>query len=664
MHILFLVWLLIPILVSAQPSRAQDYWQDVTATRPDGPTPVGERFYRLRDDTLLQALARAPLEDAGIKPVTITLPTPGGQRRHFDVFEAPVMAPELRARYPTVRSYRGYSVDTPVRAVHLSLTGRGLHAQILGPDRAVYLNPAADNDPSRYRAFDRRAAEPPDTPFVCHFEDAVHGRGVHLQPRRVLPAPRIREGTTLRTYRTAIAATGEYTAFHGGTIESALEAIAIALVRVNGIYERDFAVRLQLVADNDRIIFTDPGTDPYSNSDGSAMLDQNQITVDDIIGPANYDLGHVFSTGGGGVASLWGPCDSDGFKARGVTGLPAPIGDVFYVDYVAHEMGHQFGALHTFNGTAGFCSGNRSGTSAYEPGSGSTIMAYAGICDSDNLQINSDPYFHVISLEQITDYINGRNNPFDLSGDICPVKTPTGNSPPEVDAGPDSDPAHVLPVSTPFMLTASASDVDDFTLSHAWEEFDLGPAGSPNSPSGNAPILRSFPPTDSATRVFPRRSDLLANTTSFGELLPNYARDLNFRVTVRDGRGGITTDLLRMRVDDGAGPFRVTSPNTAVDWPGDSLQTVTWEVANTQAAPVNCTGVDVLFSGDGGLSFQPLTGADNTGSTTVRVPNVSTTQARIQVRCNNNVFFDISDADSTVTAVALPIILEDDFESE
>jgi hypothetical protein len=417
--------------------------------------------------------------------------------------------------------------------------------------------------------------------------------------------------------------------------------------RVNGIYERDLAIRMELVANNDLIIYTKQGTDPYTNNNGGLMLSQNQETLDEIIGDANYDIGHVFSTGGGGVAYLGVTCIS-GFKAGGVTGLSSPTGDPFYVDYVAHEFGHQWGANHSFNGNEGSCSGgNRNGSTAYEPGSASTIMGYAGICGSQNLQSNSDPYFHTISYQEIVNFTQSG------AGHSCAVTSGTGNLAPAVEAGP----AFTIPAATPFTLCGSATDPDGDALTYAWEQFDLGPAGHPNAPSGDAPLFRSFNPIDDPCRSFPRLPDVLAGTQTLGEILPTSARNLNFRLTARDNRsggGGVDFDTTSLSVVDTAGPFQVTSPDGTTVWTGTELQTVTWDAAGTNLAPVSCSQVDILFSADGGNSFPYLLlgGTPNDGSQLVTAPNLSTDQARVLVRCSDNIFFHISQADFAVQETA------------
>jgi hypothetical protein len=654
----FLAASALPVLAGstlpAQPAAA--LWRDVDERTF---TPAGERWiipqqYRvveLNVDALQAVLAAAPLEGtpaATESAVVLALPLPEGGYGRFRIVQSPVMAPGLAAKFPEISTYAGQGLDDPTATTRLDWTPAGFHAIIFGLNGTVYIDPFSRNDVTPYISYYARDFVPgPDKRFVETLPFDADSEAMQAELAELIASGALAPtGSELRTYRLAMAATGEYTIFHGGTVAAGMAAIVTTVNRVTGIYERDVAVRMVLVANNDLIVYTNPNTDPYTNNNGVTMLSQNQSNLDAVIGSANYDIGHVLSTGGGGVASLGVVCRA-GVKARGVTGSSQPVGDPFDVDYVAHEIGHQFGANHTFNGNAGACSGsNRNGPTAYEPGSGSTIMAYAGICGAQNLQLNSDDYFHGVNLDEIVAYSTVG------SGNGCPVVTPTRNQPPVVDAGLGG---FTIPSQTPFILTGSASDPNGDALTYNWEEFDLGPAGAPNNPL-SPPFFRSWPSVASPARTFPRLPDLVNNSTVIGEVLPNVTRALNFRLTVRDNRlggGGVNSANLSFNVTTAAGPFQVTAPNTAVTWAGNSQQLVTWNVAGTAAAPVSCAKVDISLSADGGFTY-PITLAaetDNDGAQTVVVPNIATTSARVRVACSSNIFFDISNVNFTITAV-------------
>lgn len=649
-------WSVLALVVSAAASNAfaDEFWTFVNEMPADH---VGEAWVRptrgqallLDFDALEAHLKAAPaesLQGAVDSEFVIELPTPDGGMQRFALVYSPVMAPELAAEFPAIRTYLGQGIDDPAATLRADTTPAGFHAQVLGPGDSWYIDPYTRGDNVAYTSHYKRDLTPPGDFSCTVFEpDGLHDLPPELKGLRS-------SGGTRREYRLAVAATGEYTAFQGGTVTAGQAAIVTAINRVTGVYEIECAIRLILVANNSLLVYTNSASDPYTNSNGGTMLGQNVSNINAVIGSANYDIGHVFSTGGGGVAYLGVVCTSS--KAGGVTGLGAPTGDAFYIDYVAHEMGHQFGANHSFNGVASSCSGNRASSAAYEPGSASTIMGYAGICGVDDLQAHSDAYFVHKSYDEILAYVG--------AGSSCEASITTGNTVPTVNAGPD----YTIPKQTPFTLTASGSDPDGDTLTYCWEQRDLGVSqdavGSIFADNGDSPFLRSWLPTSDPTRTIPKPANLRANTFPKGEQLPNLSTSVNFRVTVRDnraGNGGVNTDDMKLTIATGAGPFLVTSPNTsATVHPGP--YTVTWDVANTTASPVNCASVSILLSTDGGVTFPTALSAltANDGSEVVVIPNVATSQGRIMVASVGNIFFDISNANFTIAACDDPVLTQ------
>lgn len=624
--------------------------------------PTRYRTVRLNGQALQQLLQTVPLERsvaAQSTPVIFSLPLPDGAFGRFQIVESPVMAQELAAKFPAIKTYAGQGIDDPTATVRFDWTPAGFHAQILAAGDVVYIDPYSRNDTVYYISYYKRDYQRPA------------GKGIKEAPQPSVDPARIQElqtlvkqyqagmarntqvaaavGAQLRTYRLAMASNGEYTQLVGGTVADALAAIATTVNRVTGIFETEVAIRFVLVAGNDALIYTDPNTDPYTNADTVAMLTENQDTLDNVIGNGNYDIGHLLHTGPGGVAYTGAVCDNS-IKGGGNSGNGNDsVGDPFIVDFVAHEIGHQFSAGHIFNtNDPGGCGPNRGGATAYEPGSGSTIMSYAGVCGSEDLQPHNDPFFNTASFDEIVAY-----STLGL-GNSCPVITNTGNTPPLVNAGTGG---FTIPKQTPFTLTGSATDADGDVLTYSWEEHDLGDAdgtlGNPPNPL-EAPFFRSFAPVSSPSRTFPKWSDIINTTTTIGEVLPNVTRSLTFRLTARDnqgGGGGVDYDEITFHVTTAAGPFLVTAPNTDVTWAGSSSQTVTWNVANTDAAPVSCATVNILLSTDGGLTYPTTlaTGVPNNGSASVTVPTLATTTARVQVACATSIFFDISNTNFTIT---------------
>jgi len=585
----------------------------------------------------------------------LQLPRPDGTAERFSIWPNTVMHPELAARYPDIRTFAGISLDRPHVQVRLDLTMHGLHAMVMDDrDGWWFIDPHSFGDAAHIIVYrkDRFRKQGPDAVMNCGY-DAVNDveAAATLSRNWMQEMGEDRVGDCqLRTYRLALACTGEYANYHGSNTTNnnkgpALAAMVTSMNRVNGIYEKDATLTMVLVPNTDALIYLSGSTDPYTNSNGGTMLGQNQTTCDGVIGSANYDIGHVFSTGGGGVAYLNSPCNNS-LKAGGVTGQTNPVGDPFDVDYVAHEMGHQFGGNHTQNNNC-----NRASAAAFEPGSASTIMGYAGIC-APNVQNNSDAYFLGYSMQEMAANITVGTS------STCPVVSPSGNIAPTVNAGPD----RTIPRSTPFLLSATGSDANTGnTLSYCWEQMNNQVSTQPPvATSTSGPNFRSLSPTAGPERYVPALSAVVAGTTPTWEVLASVARTYNFRVTVRDnapGAGCNDQDNMVVTVSGTAGPFVVTQPNTALTWNAGGTHTVTWDVASTNVAPVNTANVDILLSVDGGFTypFTLLTATPNDGSQSVALPLIpATTTARVMVRANGNIFYDISNTNFSIAAASLP----------
>lgn len=633
---------------TAVSASADGVWTDISNSsyRVNGTQLIAAshfRTYALNQPALKQILAAAPMEFTVTKsPVILTLPLPNGEYGRFRIVESPVMAPELSAKYPHIKTYSGQSVEDTGISARFDLTPLGFHGLVQTQNGRVFIDPLTDQTTTLYMSYFTKDFLP-DAHKINQISEEVD----LLANNELEQTQRILGGTTqLRTFRLALAANGEYTQ-HFGSKANAIAQMATSVNRVNDVYMRDLAIKFELIGNNDIIVYEDPDTDPYTSN----YLTENQNNLHNTIGVANYDIGHLLTTSSGGVASLSVVC-KDGSKARGTTGLPNPVGDPFDIDYLSHEIGHQFGATHTFNGNVNACGGGtRTDSTAFEPGSGSTIMAYAGICGSQNLQSNSDPYFHAASIIQINSY---------LATQSCQSESGSNNIP-ITDAGV----TYTIPISTPFMLTGTASDTDSKNLTYTWEEYDLGPAGNfDNAFTTSAPIFRSFNPSTSPSRIFPQLSDILSNTQTAGEVLPQVGRTLNFKLTVRDNQlfGATAMDNTQVIVDDSSGPFTITSWNTAVPITTGSPQTITWDVANTDAFPISCTEVDIYISDDGGLTFAETAVASQTpndGEASIIIPPLISQSIRFKVQCHNNIFFDINDTNlSTATNfLYLPIII-------
>ena len=601
----------------------------------------GETYFSLDKDGVSNLLSTAPNRtNASISNVILELPTHNGQFESFEMFQTNTMSPQLAANYPKIKSYVGKSVNTSKASLlRVTITPKGFYAMVLKPGVGqVFINPV-DKMGQYYMVFNKGNALSEDLKVCDVVEDdsilGDFGEDFANQTFQV-------DDNTLRTYRLALACTGEYAQYHvnqagvgGGSAAqqtaAVLAAMVVAVDRVNQIYERDLAVTFELIPNNDQIIYLNAGSDPYTNNNGGVMLGQNQTTIDNVIGTANYDIGHVFSTGGGGIAALGSVCTSNA-KARGVTGSPVPEGDPFVIDFVCHEIGHQFGANHTQNNNC-----QRNAATAVEPGSGSTIMGYAGICPP-NVQNNSDAHFHQISLDEMFSFVTSS------FGANCGNFTTIGNSAPSITPVPN----YTIPNGTAFYLDATATDADGDALTYNWEQINNQVSTQPPSPnSTSGPNFRSLPSSIESRRYFPSFQDVLNNNlTPQWEVVPSVARSMNFAVTVRDNNplgGQSKRDLTTVNFAN-VGPFQVTSQNAPnVNWQTGETRTINWDVAGTTGNGINTSNVNILLSIDNGQTFTPLlSNTANDGTEDITVPNVQGGFCRIMVEAVGNVFYALN----------------------
>ena len=565
----------------------------------------------------------------------LTLPLPDGKEVTFSLQPYDLLPADLAAKYPGIRTFKGHDEANPVETGRVDLGPQGFHAMFSHQGRMVFVDPLRNGE--GYAVYYQQDAHS----RLEEEADRVIGSKAGKLARQVLV-----DGNERKRYVIAISAAGEYTQYHGGTVEAGLGAIATLLNRVNEVYQRDVAAEFQLASGNDTIIFTDAATDPFFNGDDPSGSGLNDVDVNMQVqavaqtqGLGAFDIGHVVNTGGGGLAGLGVLCTAD--KSAGMTGSSNPVGDAFFIDYVAHEIGHQFGADHTFNGTTGSCGGgNREASQAWEPGSGSSIMAYAGICGEEDLQANSLPYFHSKSIEQMRAHM--------ATVSSCGTTQSLTNNAPQVAAGND----HVIPANTPFVLKGAGTDLDNDALSYTWEQIDLGTESfsvASMVDDGSRPLFRFVAPTSVPERTLPSLPSLLTNTLAKGEAWPATNRDLNFRLTARDGKGGVSSDDMKIQVVNTGKAFALTSPLVTPLAAGQT-QTIDWDVAGTNAAPINCSKVDLYMTRDEGVNWTLLAGGQpNSGSASVTIPAGSDGTARLKVACSDNLFFAISPLKLSVT---------------
>ena len=575
----------------------------------------------------------------GKGPEIVYFPNADGTLSPYNIVEAPVLSPALSQKYPQIKSYLGHSTDGSRNRIRFSVSQKGMQAMIVHSDGRSnsFIQKVSGDD---YVMYDRDSENLANSEFVCSTKDKLTDKSKNVTARPV-------DGQVLRKYRLAITVSAEYTAFHGGTVADALAAINATVTRVNEVFETDLGVSLELVSNTDAVIYTDPETDPFSGALG-ALGSQGQRALTQVIGEANYDIGHVLHSGGNnGNAGFIGAICVDNRKGSAYSSSQNPQGDIFDLDFVAHEMGHQLGANHSWSfeweGT----------TVQVEPGSGTTIMGYAGITDNDDVAPNGDDYFNYVSIEQIITNLRGKT-----CGEVVAIT----NTPPVV----DTLDSFVIPKSTAFRLTGVATDADvGDMLTYTWEQIDNGivkkTTFGPDNPNGAN--FRSRPPSAAPDRYFPLLSRIVAGTltqteptlNSAWETVSGVARDMNFAFTVRDnaaGGGQVVSELTTLSVTNDAGPFLVSSQAAGESYEAGQAQEIVWDVAGTNVAPVNSRVVDILLSTDGGLTFPEVLaeGVANDGSQEVIVPGLPTSQARVMVKAADNVFLAVNTADFTIEA--------------
>lgn len=662
-------YLLVVLLLSSSISSAQDdeLWSDETPTnlllfQKSGKQLLQkkERICRLNLSLLKQKLkeSHSNIQNKSLKQTKLTIPFPNknGGLTNYIVSEAPTFSPELQAKFPTIRSYIGVSDDSLKTVVRFSMSDLGLNLMKFSKDgNSEFIDPYT-KDALTYAIYSKNDL-PTDIPKnICNVIDEET-----VLFKSTKAAKTVANDGKLRTFRLALSCTGEYAEFQlndqnidasaSDEVKKAavLAAMNVSMTRINGIFERDLALRMQLIPNNDALIFLNSNTDGYTSDDDSKMIDEVQAKCDAIIGTANYDIGHLFSTGFSGLAELSSPCKFS-TKASAVSGRTPANGDSFDIDFVAHEMGHQFGATHTFNNS---CDKNISNNTSVEPGSGTTIMGYAGICSPD-IQEHSDDYFHGVSIEQMYNNITFGNS-------TCAEESNIGNTPPTADAGSN----YTIPISTPFVLTGIGTD-DGEQLTYCWEQTDTQESAMPPLATSSAgPIFRSLPPSSSEERHFPNlETTLSGQIANTWEKLPSVSRNINYKLTVRDNgtpTGQFATDNTKITVSELAGPFKITSQNTAETFYVGESKTITWNVAGTDAAPINTNFVNILLSTDGGLTY-PISLAENAinnGSHSILVPNQTTTSARIKIEAVDNIYYSINTENITILASSFTMTFEE-----
>jgi subtilisin-like proprotein convertase family protein len=582
----------------------------------------------------------------------ISLPDPQGQLHDFVIQYHPVAEQGLLDKFPKIRTFRGYSLENKENVIRLTMTPHGLRGITQMNSKICLITPARTDGNNHHISFYQE-----DLPEPTEGEEFTCDVGHHFSPEQEVE--RIKEQFestqkssgeefSLLRYRLAMACTGEFANKYGGTVQSAMAEMMDIVNKVNFAMHRDLGIELVLVANNDELVFLNANTDPYTNGATGPMLGENPPVLNQVIGLNNYDIGHVVGTNAGGLASLGVVCRDN--KAAGVSCQFGNYFDEEFYIIVAHEMGHQFTARHTFNN----CEGNESSGTAFEPGSGNTIMSYSGAgCSLWNQNVN-DPYYHVNSIQSISNYAR------ESFGYTCPEEIETENLTPDI-VLPFQN-GFYIPRNTPFELIGEAIDENGDDLTYTWEQYDLGPQiPTGQTPFGTAPFFKYNPPTNEPIRIFPRIDRILRNDYDNRlDFLPDTSREMNFRFVVRDNNdeaGATVWEQISFNVSND-GPFEIVYPNDGEDLFAGALNFIEWDPAGTTTAPVNCQLVDVFLSRDGGFTYPDTlaTNLSNDGRALVFIPEEleGESTVRLKVKSSENIFFDLSDRISIVSTPSEP----------
>jgi subtilisin-like proprotein convertase family protein len=604
--------------------------------------------YTLNETEFKQSLESLHSRTSDVKNIIVVIPNSLGKMEQFRVVESSNFAPQLQAQYPKIRAYSGTGITDSKASISFSVSPSGIQTMVLrGDSGSEFIDPLVKNK-SIYVVSTSKNRSKGVLPLSCKTVDVTLNKDLIKKTGKLKS-----NNGVFKTMRLALSCTGEYTQYFGGTKLDALAAMNATMARVNGVFNKDLALKLEIIANNTDIIYIDPVTDPYSNpTDGSkgAWNLELQSNLTSTIGSGSYDIGHLFGdSGGGGDAGCIGcvcvdPTPSDQYAKGSAYTSPSngkPEGDSFDIDYVAHEMGHQLGANHTFSYDIEDTGVN------VEPGSGSTIMGYAGITDYD-VQNQSDDYFTYASILQIQE---------NLATKSCPSLVPLTNQTPTVNAGSD----YVIPKSTAFVLKGTGSDPNGNTMTYCWEQNDSATANETGANSlaygvkPKGPNFRSFLPSSTMNRYLPVLSKVLAGQLSTSwESVSSVGRNLNFVFTGRDnavlGSGQTNSDAMLVTVDGNKGPFAVTSQNSSdFGWNLGSSQTITWSVNGTGSL-AGSANVNIRLSTDGGLTFPIIlaTNTPNDGSEVVTAPTTAFKICRILIEPTGNIFYAVNSTPFTV----------------